>query len=198
MTALIAAVTAFIATNMDDLLISMFLYAEAKTKREARAVSAGKYLGIAFLVILSLLGAYGLSFVPSEVTGLFGLLPIILGVREWIDRKREDSASEEDAASGHSVQRMGTALRVAMITAANGADNIGVYIPLFAGSTAAQTAAAVAVFALMTELWCCLGRKLSALPGLQRILQRHQRVLTPIIYIVLGIYVILKNGLLNP
>ena len=77
-----------------------------------------------------------------------------------------------------------------LVTIANGADNLGVYIPLFSGFVPWQLLAAVCVFAIMTGLSCLLAAKLSRIAVLARFLKRWRKVIIPVVYILLGLYII--------
>ena len=57
---LFLSITAFAATNVDDLLLDTLLFSGASTKRERQKVVAGKYLGMGALTALSVFGAMGL------------------------------------------------------------------------------------------------------------------------------------------
>jgi hypothetical protein len=48
----------------------------------------------------------------------------------------------------------GEALTIAGVTVANGGDDLGIYIPMFATSTASDVTIIVGVSAVMTGLWC--------------------------------------------
>lgn len=180
--ALTASAAAFIGTNIDDSLILMLLFAQASGRAEKRRIVAGQYLGLGLLTAVSLLGAVGLGQVPGQYLRLLGLVPIALGIRAWLRRKEEETAE----AKGTGV------LPVAALTIANGGDNIGVYIPLFAGFTGAQLAVTAAVFAAMTGLWCLLGARLAALPQVQEAIRRWKGVLVPVVFILLGLSILLS------
>lgn len=178
---LLCSVFAFIGTNVDDIFLLTLFFSEARTKSDARTVVCGQYLGVIFLYFLSVLGAFGLSFLPESYIGFLGILPIILGVKAIFDRSDEDDEKKS---------ALGGALRVALVTVANGADNIGVYIPLFAGFSAWQIAVAGIVFLLMMALWCIMGKKLSEMPFLRRFLEKYKRILVPTVLILLGVYIL--------
>ena len=180
---LLTSVAAFIGTNLDDIFLLTLFFSEAETKKKARAVVCGQYLGILFLYVLSVLGALGLSFLPEKYIGFLGILPIILGVKAIFDKDDEDDGEQS---------AFGGALRVALVTVANGADNLGVYIPLFVGFSAWQTATAGVVFLLMTALWCIFGKKLSEMPFLRRFLAKYKRILVPCVLILLGMYILVE------
>ncbi|MBQ8837296.1 MAG: cadmium resistance transporter [Clostridia bacterium] len=171
----ITSIVSFIGTNIDDIFILTLFFAQCK----ALTVVLGQYLGMGALVGVSLLGAFGLSFIPEGYIHWLGVIPILLGVKAIFDRREDESKS-------------GTGVfGIALITVANGADNIGVYIPLFAGYSLPESLLAVAIFAVMTALWCFLGKKLASLPWLSAFLQKYKRVIVPVVFIALGAYILL-------
>ncbi len=183
--AILSGIAAFIGTNIDDLFINAFFYAKADTRAKVRGVLIGKYLGIGFLVVVSLLGSLGLNLLPMNHLGILGLVPIFLGIREIVSYCRGQQEGSEEPN-----QRAGVfSLQVALVTVANGADNIGVYIPLFTGYTRIQLLLCLTIFAIMTALWCLLGKKIIALPFLQHFLSQYRHIIVPVVYIALGVYI---------
>ena len=192
---ILAGIFAFTGTNIDDLFINTLFFAQTETKPQIRSVTVGKYLGIGALVLISLLGAFVLHAIPQKYIGILGLLPMALGVKEWIGYlKIKKSPVEEEEEETPDVGR-GFMLSMALVTIANGADNIGVYIPLFAGCSLWQVVTVIVIFAVMTAVWCFLGKKLSDLPGLRGFLLKYKPILVPIVLILLGVYIILKSVL---
>jgi len=92
---LITAVISFISTNIDNIFVMMLLYAQIGEKLKKRHVVIGQYLALAILVAISLLGAVGLNFVPQKYVGLLGVIPIVLGVKEWVSYKKSKRAVAE-------------------------------------------------------------------------------------------------------
>lgn len=180
-----AAAAAFIGTNVDDILILTFFFAQADSRRGRWAVTAGQYLGIGTLTAMSMLGSRVLQLIPAQYIGLMGLIPIALGIQEIVPNRKEEDTPAEKAASD--------ALQVMLITLANGADNIGVYLPLFAGYSAPQLAVTAVSFALLTTLWCFFGLKLASLPVLNRLIKRYRRILVPAVYLLLGVYILAEG-----
>ena len=82
------------------------------------------------------------------------------------------------------------AVNTALITLASGADNIGVYVPLLAGFTFGQMMFCTVIFFVMTGLFCILGKKLADMPVFRTIMEKYRQILTPVIYIILGLYII--------
>ncbi|HEX8906374.1 MAG TPA: cadmium resistance transporter, partial [Longimicrobiaceae bacterium] len=81
------------------------------------------------------------------------------------------------------------ALAVAAVTVANGGDNLGVYIPLFASAPGAIPVYA-AIFAVMTALWCWAGHRLVRIPWIGDRLRRYGHVLLPLVLIALGLWIL--------
>jgi cadmium resistance protein CadD (predicted permease) len=58
------------------------------------------------------------------------------------------------------------------VTLANGGDNIGVYVPVFAVAGAGCMAVYVAVFRIGVAVWCAAGRFFATRPGIAMALSR--------------------------
>ena len=76
------AITLYVATAVDLLVILLIFFARTNTKRQYRDIYIGQYLGSLTLIGISLVLAYVLSFVPEQwMLGLLGLIPIYLGLK---------------------------------------------------------------------------------------------------------------------
>ncbi len=182
----------FISTNIDDIFMLMLFFAPCQSLRAKTKVTAGQYLGIGVLTSLSLLGAFGLQLLPQQYIGLLGLLPLALGAKTILGSSPDEDSQEIE---GNITSAPGL-LQVALVTIAGGGDNIGVYIPLFAGFRTAELFCALSVFALCTGLWCLLADRLSHLPVIQTIIRRYKRILIPTVLIGLGLYILIDTYLL--
>ena len=189
--ALILSITSFIGTNIDDMFINTLFFSEAETKADSKSIVCGKYIGIGILIILSILGAFGLQFLPQYLIGCLGLVPICLGIKEIIVNVKSKG---DDKADNNAEKPTNKLINTALITMANGADNIGVYIPLFAGFAVWQIMLTVAVFLVLIAVWCCLGKALADLPVLHKFLKKYKAVIVPAVYIALGVYILMKNS----
>ena len=179
------ACTAFAGTNIDDLFINMFFFSTAETSAKKTQITLGKYLGMGMLTAVSMLGAFGLQQFNTKYLSLMGVIPIALGVREIIRSiKNTDS---DDALSEHTGALW---IATALMTIANGADNIGVYLPLFSSFNPLQMLISAIVFALLTGLSCVLAERLVNLPVIQKILKEHQNKIVPAVYLLLGLYIL--------
>ena len=217
---IISAVMSFVGTNIDDLFVDTLFFAETESGETGESVRSsgarirgiviGKYLGIGALVLVSLLGAFGLQLLPGKYIGLLGLVPLCLGVKaayeSWRDRKCtltegvSDGADDGDCWDAEEISTLqkdkNLLWSVALVTIANGADNIGVYIPLFAGYSLWQLGILVCVFAVMIALWCIIAKRLADFPLLKLFLMRYKNVIVPVVFVVLGLYIIVDNMLI--
>lgn len=223
LSSIITSIISFASTNIDDIFVLMLLYAQVDIKMKKKYIVIGQYLGIGILVVLSLLGAFGLHFVPQKYVGLLGVIPVTLGIKAWIDYKKEkldslqnhenDTEKEAniDAQLIHNrkhgklwniMMKAKTVitkvikpeiLSVMLITTANGADNIGIYTPLFTGYSVGQLIVVMFIFALMIALWCFVGDRLANFPVLKAEIQKYKHIVVPIVFVALGIYIILSK-----
>jgi cadmium resistance protein CadD (predicted permease) len=149
----------------------------------ARTIVAGQYLGIGALFAAAAAASTVSLFVPLEYLRWLGLLPILIGLGILL-RKPGAESGDGDA----------SVASVTAVTVANGADNIGVYVPLFAVASLATIALYGAVFAVMLALWCLGARWLVHHPAAGAPLRRWGPRLVPWVLVALGLW-ILAGGL---
>lgn len=175
----LAGIAAFAATNVDDLfLLTAFL--AAGTYR-ARDVVLGQYAGIGLLYGASAAASAVSMVVPADYLCLLGLAPILIGLNHVLRRGAREAA----------VPAVSGILGVAAATVANGGDNIAVYVPLFATSSAQAVGVMGAVFAVMTGLWCFAARWLLHHPYAAAPVRRYGPGLAPYALIAIGLAILL-------
>ena len=181
---LILSAAAFAATDVDDLVVLTALFALARGGRGPGVgqIVVGQYLGIGTLVAASALAAFGLLLVPDDLTRFLGLVPLGLGVAGLVRLWR----AEPDADAPPVLPARTGALGVAGITVANGGDNIAVYVPFFTSAGAGAMAVIVAVFAVLTAVWCATAYALGSRPATVRTIDRWGHVIVPLVFIGLG------------
>lgn len=177
----------FASTNIDDIFLTMAFFADPRLSRSA--IVLGKFVGIAALTLLSTIAAAGSLVVSPEWIALLGFVPLGLGLHGlWMNRRPAvalDGDGIEQAPSAFLAQ-VGA---VAGVTAANGGDNLGVYVPVFAEDLSAIPVFVV-VFALMTVLWCVAGNLLVGHPRLSVSMRSLSRRWLPYVLIVLGVWIL--------
>lgn len=151
------AAAAFASTNVDNLALLVALCAGRRLR--LRNIALGQGLGMAVLVLASLVGAAGAFAAPPRWAGWLGLVPLALGVRGFVTLAapgrrlgpRLDVTGERARAQ---------VIATAGLTVAAGGDNLGVYIPLFA-SARSEVPLYVAVFGVLTLAWFRLAQWLA-------------------------------------
>lgn len=197
----IASITSFVATNIDDIAILMLLFAQLNTQFRPRHIVIGQYLGFTALIGISLSGFFGGLVVSQQWIGLLGLIPIAIGLSSLLNQE-QDSLPEFETQTQHSQDAMTTffspqTYSVAAITFANGGDNIGVYVPLFASSNLESLAIILAIFLLLVGVWCYVAYKFTHQRAIAHVLTRYSNHFVPFVLIGLGAFIVLEAGSLS-
>jgi cadmium resistance protein CadD (predicted permease) len=82
-------VSAFIATNIDDIFVLMLFFSSSKFHKFR--VVIGQYLGIGLLVVIGALGSLLALVVPQQIIGLLGFVPISIGIIRLIQFRKQSS-----------------------------------------------------------------------------------------------------------
>lgn len=187
-----SAVVLFAVTNIDDILLLALFFGQADRDRGAeRRIVVGQYLGFGAILVASLAIAFGAGFLPEEAIAFLGLIPIALGVRAGIAAWRHRHDDPDERAPTHEGV---TTVGIAGITLANGGDNIGVYVPVFATAGVAGSATYAAVFLILVGVWCIAGRFFATRPVIARVLARWGHVLLPFVLIAIGVIILVEGG----
>ncbi|HEY9667286.1 MAG TPA: cadmium resistance transporter, partial [Coleofasciculaceae cyanobacterium] len=205
-TAVTVGVTAFIATNIDDIIILLLFFAQVDANFRRRHIVVGQYLGFALLILASLPGFFGGLLVPHEWIGLLGFLPIVIGIQQLVNREDDTqqvqtvtsdfnpTAHRNPIVSFFSSVLSPQTYKVAAVTVANGGDNISIYIPLFAGSNLVRLTAILGVFFAMVGIWCLVAYSLTRQPTVARVLSKYAKAVVPFVLIGLGLFIMYERG----
>ncbi|VTI20650.1 Cad superfamily protein [Streptococcus pneumoniae] len=195
---IISAIGVYISTSIDYLIILIILiilFAQLSQNKQKWHIYAGQYIGTGLLVGASLVAAYVVNFVPEEwMVGLLGLIPIYLGIRFAI--VGEDAEEEEEEIIERLEQSKANQLfwTVTLLTIASGGDNLGIYIPYFASLDWSQTLVALLVFVIGIIIFCEISRVLSSIPLILETIEKYERIIVPLVFILLGLYIMYENG----
>ncbi|HEY5823416.1 MAG TPA: cadmium resistance transporter [Cyclobacteriaceae bacterium] len=176
------AMIAFVLTNIDDLLILSFYFANKSSNGESIVI--GQYVGVFSLVLISLSGFVIGKFVDPQWLRFLGFIPMALGIKQLIGlfRRQDDDSEIKSSQSFWSV---------ALVTIANGGDNIGVYTPLFAKLNLQQLIVYLLVFAIMIAIWCVFAFYLVKHPVLKKTFTKYGHIALPVFLILLGLWIFL-------
>ena len=193
---IVTSIILYSGTAVDLLIILMLFFAKRKSRKDIINIYLGQFLGSVSLILLSLLFAFVLNYIPSkEILGLLGLIPIFLGLKVLL---LGDSDGEAIAKDGLRKDDKNLIFLVAMITFAScGADNIGVFVPYFITLNLANLIVALLTFLVMIYLLVFSAQKLAQVPSVGETLEKYSRWFIAVVYLGLGIYILIENNVFD-
>ena len=189
----VTSIILYSGTAVDLLIILMLFFAKRKSRKDIINIYLGQFLGSVSLILLSLLFAFVLNYIPSkEILGLLGLIPIFLGLKVLL---LGDSDGEAIAKDGLRKDDKNLIFLVAMITFAScGADNIGVFVPYFITLNLANLIVALLTFLVIIYLLVFSAQKLAQVPSVGETLEKYSRWFIAVVYLGLGMYILIENN----
>ncbi|WP_398589799.1 CadD family cadmium resistance transporter [Streptococcus suis] len=189
----VTSIILYSGTAVDLLIILMLFFAKRKSRKDIINIYLGQFLGSVSLILLSLLFAFVLNYIPSkEILGLLGLIPIFLGLKVLLFG---DSDGEAIAKDGLRKDNKNLIFLVAMITFAScGADNIGVFVPYFTTLNLANLIVTLLTFLVMIYLLVFSAQKLAQVPSVGETLEKYSRWFIAVVYLGLGMYILIENN----
>ncbi|KEF42578.1 MAG: hypothetical protein ER33_04765 [Cyanobium sp. CACIAM 14] len=211
------AFAAGLATTFDDTIYLTGFFGEVNRTFRPRHVVAGELIGFTVLLVISLIGyAIGLA-VPSELVGLLGVLPVLIGCqglleawRRWgvpsrgrftspppdlpEERMRVAPGFRTRQLTPWQLLRDRQTYDVALVSISNGSNNLSIYIPLFASLTLPRVLVVIPVLYGFIFTWLFLAYALTRMPGIALVLNRYARIFFPFILIWLGIRILIDTG----
>jgi cadmium resistance transport/sequestration family protein len=205
LSAVLVGITSFIATNLDDIVVLVIFFSQVSATFRRRHIVFGQYLGFTALLLLSLPGYFGGLVLPKAWVGLLGLLPLGVGISQLLNQDTDEPEIQTVSIASESKASIGTvmgsllspqAYQVAAVTIANGGDNVGIYVPLFASSTFPRLAIIVSVFLVLVGVWCWVAERLTRQRAIALLLSRYGHRAIPFVLIGLGLYILIDCGTL--
>src|ERR671917_2833596 len=199
--------TAFVATNIDDLLILIAFFANSH-RFPLPQIVLGQYSGMGALLAISIVGSLIALIVPDNLIGLIGIFPIAIGIRELLELLKNghnNEVEEEEWAAKQLPQsrrrRRMTAylpfLTVAAVTFSGG-EEIGIYTSVFATyHEVSEIIIIVLVVMVLTGLWCAVAYHLINRPLIASSIKRTGTAVLPFVLIGLGIYILAEAFLIT-
>ncbi|GAA6624036.1 cadmium resistance transporter [Scytonema sp. NUACC26] len=204
---LVIGVSAAFATTFDDNIYLTAFFGKVNHFFRPKHIIIGEFVGFTVLVVASLPGFFGGLVLPEAWIGLLGLLPIIIGIGNFMSRNDDaDTIQDVSINLSHSVKhkrqkkslfatlRDPQTYRVSAVTIANGGNNIGIYVPLFATTNLPSLSVILCVCYFTVGLWCFLSYNLTRNPLMAPLLARYGRKIFPFVLIWLGFSIMMKSG----
>jgi cadmium resistance protein CadD (predicted permease) len=146
-------------------------------------------------------GYFGGMLVTAQYIGLLGLVPLGIGLKMLVapNNEAENTVQVLESKASNQFQRLlaflpPQVLQVAAITVANGGDNIGVYVPLFASKNLVGLLIVLGAFSLLVGVWCCIAWRLVKQPTISRALGKYGDRSIPWVLMALGCYILYESG----
>lgn len=199
LTAIPTGLTAFAATNLDDIVILSVFCSQVNSIFRHRHIIAGQYIGFGALVMASLPSFFGSLLIPQPWIGLLGIVPIAMGISRWVKEDTDDGieAEEQSMNSWFTSFISPQTYSVAAVTIANGSDNIAIYAPLFASCTWSSLLVILTVFFTLVGVWCYTAYRLARTSAIADALTRRGNQLIPFVLIGLGVMILVNSHTLE-
>ncbi|HYW19136.1 MAG TPA: cadmium resistance transporter [Nodularia sp. (in: cyanobacteria)] len=203
------AIIAFLITNLDDLIILLIFFSQLSPHFRRRHIFIGQYLGFTMIIIASLPGFFGSFLVPRAWIGLLGILPIVMGIKQLLNQETENTEIQtittnlSPSATDNPIITFILSIfspqtyKVAAVTFANGGDNIGIYITLFAGYNFIKLLIVIFIFLIMKIVWYAVASLLVRQSTIANALSRYGKNIMPFVLIALGFYIMYERGTFN-
>jgi cadmium resistance protein CadD (predicted permease) len=203
---LIIGFSVAVATTFDDNLYLTAFFGKVNRIFRPKHIILGEYVGFSVLVLASLPGYFGSLIIPDTWIGLLGFLPVFIGIAHLMSRDEEEDTVQtvsvklpSRAQFKHHNKSLWATIRdpqtyrVSAVTIANGGNNIGIYVPLFASSNFPSLGIILFACYLTVGLWCFLSYHLTRNPLMAPVLTRYGRKICPFILIWLGLSILIEN-----
>lgn len=203
---IIIGISTALATTFDDNLYLTAFFGKVNRSFRPQNIVLGEFLGFTVLVMASLPGFLGGLIIPHTWIGLLGFLPVAIGINHLLNRETEEETvqavsidfdarvkSQRHKKSLLATLRDPQTYRVSAVTIANGGNNIGIYVPLFASSNLPSLGVILSVCYLTVGLWCFLSYYLTRNPLMTPVLARYVRRVCPFVLIYLGFSILIKS-----
>jgi cadmium resistance protein CadD (predicted permease) len=186
------ALVLFASTNVDDIFVLVGFLSD--TRLHVRDIVIGQYVGIAALFGVSVAVSMLSLVIPGAYIGLLGIAPIVIGAKKLLDLYRSRDKTVESLKARPVYGAYTRPATVALVTIANGGDNIGVYTPTFAIRSGHEIAMIALIFAGMTALWCFIAHSIVNHPKLGSPIRRYGHRVAPMVLISLGFLILFQSG----
>jgi cadmium resistance protein CadD (predicted permease) len=202
---IILGISSFVSTNIDDIFLLIVFFSNV-LRYPSYQVVIGQYVGIGLLVTISIIFSLVSLVIPSFLVGLMGFVPIVIGIKKLLEKHNKEKLMRIDSNTNsfkNKNQNKSTSsllpfVSVAAVTVSNGGDNLGIYTPLFAVyNSIDQFIIFIAIFMIMTALWCSIGFYLVNHSFLANRIQYIGHIVLPFVLIGLGLYIIIDHFIIE-
>ena len=187
----VLVVTSFVATNLDNLLLLVFLVGNSPNGRIS--VLLGYIISVILVIVVSGLGlALGTVINPSLV-GYLGIAPLTMGCYLLYQQHKSGEAKAKNAMQNVTGKAPIWLVSIVLMFS-NSADSIAVLLPLLAESGGTSIKVVIIAYLTCCLFWCALSVSIVSRPELADRISHHGGKLVPWIMMAVGIYVLMDTG----
>ncbi|HBI03679.1 MAG TPA: cadmium resistance protein CadD, partial [Paenibacillaceae bacterium] len=118
--------------------------------------------------------------------------------RLWVLGDGDEDDEEEDKEVLKKSSRFNSLMvSVALIAIAGGGEELAIYIPYFAALSTTELIITLITFNLLVPIWCTICRKIASLKHIQEPIEKYERILVPIVFIGLGLFVFIESNTIS-
>ena len=199
---IVTSIILYSGTAVDLLIILMLFFAKRKSRKDIINIYLGQFLGSVSLILLSLLFAFVLNYIPSkEILGLLGLIPIFLGLKVLLlgDSDGEAIAKEKLTLTFEPTNAYLSKLSNAVKTflESNHYKENNILGPYFTTLNLANLIVTLLTFLVMIYLLVFSAQKLAQVPSVGETLEKYSRWFIAVVYLGLGMYILIENNSFN-
>ncbi|EHN58292.1 cadmium resistance transporter [Oenococcus kitaharae] len=188
LTVLSGALLSYFGTTSDYFIVLLAIFGKHQKSRCHRRIFFGELIGNGILIVMSLLLAYLLKFIPeSWILGLLGLFPITVGLKTFFSK--EDETAKAKASDAHLIRDV-----VLMTLTTCSADNLAIYIPFFASVDFSYLPVILIVFLLILSAVSFTALKITKFPLIRGFLNSYADLFQLIVYVLLGASIMWESG----
>lgn len=186
--AFITAIIVFVVGSFDELPVLIALFSTKKNKKEEKKIIIDFTIGHMLLVIISMIIAKFLGYLPrQELVGFTGLIPLMLGIDSLFSLKEKNRKKSSNI----------SIISIIFITLGMGGDYLGVYIPLFITMSNNELLGLLPIYLLGTIFQLYLTKLLTEIKVIKNFTKKYTKLIIGIVFITLGIYIMYKLGTID-
>ena len=170
----------YIGTNADDILTNTIFFSNCKIECE-KNIFIGKILGVSLIMIICLLGAYGVNLIPFSHLNILGIIPIVIGIKYFISFKMQKVSCKNEY----------TLKEIFLFTISNCSNNIAIIIPTFHNFSITSLIIVFILFLFFTIIACFISRAISRNSIVKKGFEKTGTKFISIVLITIGIMTLL-------
>lgn len=193
---ILSTIAIFIGSSIEEIPVFVLLFSRAKNNSDKNFVSIGIIVANIIIISASIALAILVGSIPNEkIIGIIGIIPLAIGiaVASGFEGKEEKKLNKIlEKSKGGSLM-----LESALVTLALAADDVAVYIPFFLSIDNSKLIVSFITLIILVAMQCYLSAGILKIKSIADFLEKYERVIVPLVFIPLGLYIMYKYGVFS-